>query len=1016
MAFSELLAWEYEKARVLIEGVNLSVLLEGAHDRSTSGPVALIQYYCVYAWVFHFLHDKKAALKHAQDGLSFISESTTSVAEQDAYDYWEETLLFTLSVLLIDDRESALGVCSVFLGKHSSTFRPKDMLKAASILHRYLSILAAQLGEPQPLSGIPNFDTANLSRISTANEAAVKHIRQWLPVFEKVATQIYPFPQGENETDFLAARHRRVLRSYDWWVQIYMIAGKYNDDGPGDLIERHYKILEILYRGTTHSFHSLRLMRYICHSFFSLISISPDNVCQDEIIEARKAVKSYMFHWENKFTLLLDEKKKDQMAVLSKKTKRMSISQPYASHRLSGMITQAADHSVASFALGGVREEDESNDNAASAGGPVLINGMLPPIPPVSPFGRMTTRDEEDDIPFVVVGDVDGETVEDVIGVLITGMRLILLSCEGNVERLLKAANYGEKAFIILTEQGSKLANYKAMMAQVFRWLGAVNGEMALEMVVRKERTERQKEALLFLEKSKTMDRQNAQLRYQLALQLAEVGDVKNAIDEINKAIVLNPHCPNFYNLFALILSCENIDHALALANAGWVQCIKYQLELKKVSSEAQMTWENVDFTFRADLMNLRITILSLKMKKNGPQGMIESLQKTFGMLRRIVGVLPTYEDPQLNPEQPLSRRPSTGHQDRRRSLQVSNPANAKGFLSPIHKTSSTNLIAVTHRRGVYELQIGLWLTASSVYRELGMLQKSQHAVDEADKILEKLAQIQNRIRNQDSRLFRDEDLSVKTVQSSGGYWKEHDPLMKRIQADVALEKTMLQFTRCRNQNDAKPADPYVKYLSPVARVEAEKLASQRKAQRAAPRVGTNESTNISADSLSIVGTVQTEPIPIARTDSASEGINGSASIGHAAASEFPEEQDPSQLVTLEQVINTAQFALLLDVHHLPSRTFLGMLYREIGDLGQSEYHLQKACTQQKHRGTSSGRTGQASFFGGATSQWGWYGWHLLGLSLSDQGRLSEAAKASLYAVQLQRVSSVRGYESLPRF
>ncbi len=127
-------------------------------------------------------------------------------------------------------------------------------------------------------------------------------------------------------------------------------------------------------------------------------------------------------------------------------------------------------------------------------------------------------------------------------------------------------------------------------------------------------------------------------------------------------------------------------------------------------------------------------------------------------------------------------------------------------------------------------------------------------------------------------------------------------------------------------------------------------------------------------------------------------------------------EVDASHGISLEQVITAAQFAVVFDVHHLPARTFLGLLYQEAGDLELGEYHLQKCCTQQKHRGCGSGRAGQTSVFGGYTSQWGWYSWDLLSEILTEQDRLQEASKVALYALELQKVASVRGYESLARF
>jgi hypothetical protein len=180
---------------------------------------------------------------------------------------------------------------------------------------------------------------------------------------------------------------------------------------------------------------------------------------------------------------------------------------------------------------------------------------------------------------------------------------------------------------------------------------------------------------------------------------------------------------------------------------------------------------------------SLRLTIFALKFIKTGAEGSIKSLQSTFGLLRRIIGVLPAAED-SIHDDQLANRvrRPSTGLVERRK-LQATSLS-----IFVARNASNTALISATHRRDVYELQLALWLTASALYRELKLLDKAQNAIDEADKILESLAQIQQRIRNHDSRLFRDEDNNMRSAQASGGYWKEHDPLMKRIQADVALE------------------------------------------------------------------------------------------------------------------------------------------------------------------------------------------------------------------------------------
>lgn len=167
-------------------------------------------------------------------------------------------------------------------------------------------------------------------------------------------------------------------------------------------------------------------MRYICHTFYSLISISQCNVCLDEIEEAKRAVETYVFHWEKKFTLQLDSKKKEKLKnvgldpVIRKRT--LAALSPYLSHRLSGQITQFPDYSSFSFTQNQpIIEADEDYEE-----------NNLPPLSNGTPgnLGLGVFLQEE----FVVISEVDKESISDVVGVLITGMKILLLSHEGNID------------------------------------------------------------------------------------------------------------------------------------------------------------------------------------------------------------------------------------------------------------------------------------------------------------------------------------------------------------------------------------------------------------------------------------------------------------------------------------------------------------------------------------------------------------------------------------------------------
>jgi hypothetical protein len=91
---------------------------------------------------------------------------------------------------------------------------------------------------------------------------------------------------------------------------------------------------------------------------------------------------------------------------------------------------------------------------------------------------------------------------------------------------LQKAATYGEKAYIIITEHGTLLPDYANLLSQVYQWLGVVYGELALEVVERTERVTFQNNAAIMLSKARSWNRDDSFIRYQLALQYAELGEV----------------------------------------------------------------------------------------------------------------------------------------------------------------------------------------------------------------------------------------------------------------------------------------------------------------------------------------------------------------------------------------------------------------------------------------------------------------------------------------------------------
>jgi hypothetical protein len=74
---------------------------------------------------------------------------------------------------------------------------------------------------------------------------------------------------------------------------------------------------------------------------------------------------------------------------------------------------------------------------------------------------------------------------------------------------------------------------------------------------------------------------------------------------------------------------------------------------------------------------------------------------------------------------------------------------------------------------------------------------KATHALEEAEKLLLAFSSAHHRVRHQNSRVFRDGNLSEDQFRcdsretcktNSGGYGRDSDPAIKRIQADIALQ------------------------------------------------------------------------------------------------------------------------------------------------------------------------------------------------------------------------------------
>ena len=357
---------------------------------TASSITADIQLHCIKSWIWYMLKDEqyKSELNQLYTIIKDIKTDGDLLLE-----HWIENALYSCCVL-----QYSQEVALFYLEKHIAT----DSLKQIGIMFLFLSDLVSQLNTQQPLSKIQQFSYLRSSTIITPQqEALLKQIRIWLPRYERLVTSITAFPVGARESRLEEERLERVELVFDWWVYVEMFPARYVDDGIGDIIDRHYRLLEILYRGTKHTFLSLKLLRYIANTFYSLSSISRDSLCLDEKKEAGLAVASYVFDWEKKFTMLLDTKMKE---LRDAKAGTLSTAMSYSSHRMSGQISQIPTMNPHVY--------DRETD---------------------SPLRDKKFGSEEMLSQIIMISKVESEGVEDVVGVLVTGIKMILKQHEGNL-------------------------------------------------------------------------------------------------------------------------------------------------------------------------------------------------------------------------------------------------------------------------------------------------------------------------------------------------------------------------------------------------------------------------------------------------------------------------------------------------------------------------------------------------------------------------------------------------------
>ncbi|KAH6595788.1 hypothetical protein BASA61_003675 [Batrachochytrium salamandrivorans] len=1076
----------------------------------------IVKKWTLMGWAYMQLDKIELARESFKNGYDFIVSvlpqneiEKPQEQEPDQWTIWAEELLFSMSMDLIraSDVNSACRSMSLYIQVVASTPFAFVPTKKIAIYRHHIFYLFAGLSLVSPFSGIPSFGACVEDTTPISDKAAIVYnqIRICLRPYEKLVTTLLSFPRGEDSSRLSLERYARVLEMYDFWVKLEVSYTRCLPNTPSALIDQFYCLIETLYRGTKHTFHSLRILRYISHSFLSILIAHSDNVCNDERKEAQHAVSTYLFYWEKKSSLILEiERKKLE-------DQKMSMSRPIRSDE-SHIAQKVHAVSLADNAMDKTTSIIPSNDTSSTPSDvnrielPVAVPSEEKPLDILEKLDRDLESDSDKMSSVVVDGhthiqlsDVDGDTPLDAIGVLITGMRILLLTHEGNSEMLEQAAIYGEKAYSIAIKYTAHLPEYSSILKDIYQWLGVVYGEQSIEVSSNRERRLLQSQAIAMLQKATAMDSTDPIMHYQLALQLAEVGEFADAIDAINQSIEIKSDFPNAYNLLSLILNSKSqTNRALQVVQEGWRACaIKYaKTQLVKVRAtadshiESMIKWDYVPIELREDLINLKLTQVALENEQFGPRVSIDTLYGLFNLFRNVIGIPPGCEDRSISVDGVFQNTDIAGVPEIR-VLSHMNSANsvtsslgASPRATPTHMGSNgvpltTSLTkAQPYRYRTYDLLISLWLTTSAVYRELGNFDGSRQAIEEAEQLVEQLAKLEQNIRSSSSRILRDQPSNVSESNSSLGSLQTNHmgkgrtmkssksrrtpstdarlPLQKwgfanrgirRILADIAFEQSMMKYDIYTLQNKPPTVSKYSKYLSPVATVEAERrLQLRQNARMPNSRSNASISSSITSSTANINGDkAQTDDdtnslfaleleiqegflkVHSASTDELAPNTNTRASImamGVTASMGDTRSTLKSQQsflascshISIDHIIKSVKYITVIDPDHLPSCVHLGILFLEKGDIGQAEHWLSRACNQAKSRGAGGGRTGMTTIYGGATAAWGWLAWRTLSKVMKSTDRNEEAKQSLFFAMDLEKMHCVRGYECLARF
>jgi len=593
-------------------------------------------------------------------------------------------------------------------------------------------LLKPYLDVESPVSGIPVYSSSY-----SIPQSLYRDVYALLTNYEELVCNCQQFPKGEDATRLELERNDRIIECYKYWTILECGIERKTE---AEVLEKKKNLLEILYRGTRHTYQSLAILRWIAHTFTYMIVNFGDNLSREDKREAMSSIIKYLEYFEKIFeTLKTTERKKQEeleaMVVTPSLKKRASI------------MSQDA-------------------------------------------WGSPTT---DSPISSLVINNVEGESLNDMVGVVIACVRVALEIAEGDIDTIMVALKNVDKALKLYNNIGeNNLSDYRQTLTKLLQYRGIIYGELALEIRDNKLRNEYSNIAINSYELCIRYDKKQWDVYYQLALQKAEMLEIPSAIEYLNRSITINPNNVPSWNLLALLCSAQgNITQALKVCEIGWKTTVTKltQLQasqdylkdgdesnissnvdsltaLESIKNKSKFRWDLVSRENREELINFKITHFLLHVKHFGAQESVKLLQSLFSLYMKLfvsnnipgVGevIAPEINDCSSIRIQKNDLTVQNGFDNiemNSYSIQYNQgrPLDTVSFTAFTYNQAQN--YSPYHFRQL-DLLITLWIISSNISRQLGAFNEAYKAIMEAKRLAKIMGHIEYQNRNKGSSIY----------------------------------------------------------------------------------------------------------------------------------------------------------------------------------------------------------------------------------------------------------------------